>query len=102
MEIKPEDLFNPTKKIWDPFGEYNGQDSEDSEGKKEKSKPKDPIDRFVEQHGFFSRSNVEVLDSVTGRYVKYTGKNYGGQSSQSQQTDSRQTSIPEIRDGYNI
>ncbi|GEM_PF-3672673 len=97
---KLEDIFNPVKKVWDPFGEFKGHDFEKN---KESSKPKDPIDRFVEQHNYFHNSSrKEVLDLRTGKYVKYTGNNGACSNSNRNKDvpDLSEKNIPEIRNGY--
>ena len=66
-----DDIFDPTKKIYDPFGEYKGHDFE----AEQPEKPKDHLTRKIEEYSYFKNSRaIEFIDPKTGKYVKYTGK----------------------------
>lgn len=69
--LKDGSFYDPTKKLYDPFGEYSAHDNEE---KKEPDKPRTWLDERIDEKSYFRNTRaVEVLDPATGSYVKYKG-----------------------------
>lgn len=79
------DLCNPNKQVWNPFGEYSDI------GVDKRTEKKDSLTRFIDS----CSSNVrgqEVIDSRTGKYVRYSSncgyaKKHNEPGTQSQDAD---------------
>ena len=73
-------LCDPTKKIYDPFGEYHGHDNESV------TKPKaatDPITRFVREYGYYSHGKtIEKYDPLQEEWKLYDRQKTPPQSSE--------------------
>lgn len=89
------EICDPTKKIYDPFEEYSAYDRQRSD---KQEPPKDSIDRFVRQYGYFSKTTeVEVFDTVMGKWKPYRAMS-SSKATQDETTEQQKPEPP--RDDY--